>query len=235
MLIDTFFTETEQGTLFTRQQACEFAKSMANDFNPLHNADAKRFCVPGDLLFAVILSKAGLHKTMEFTFTGMVSDNVALTFPQEIKQHFAIVDNNNKEYLDVKASGEVTKNEALINSLIKAYVSFSGQTFPHILVDLMQKHEVMINPTRPMVMYQSMKIEMHDFSADHVALSLSNTTFTHDGKRGNACLCFDLMSDGKIIGKGEKHMMLSGLRAYNHEGINVLIEEYESVKAAYQQ
>lgn len=233
MLIDKYFTETDQGTLFTRQQACEFAKKVANDFNPLHDADAKRFCVPGDLLFSVILAKAGLHEKMEFTFSGMVSDNIALTFPTVLEEHFAIVDNNQKEYLDVKTSGKKTKNEALINALTQAYVSFSGYTFPHILVELMKANNVMINPTRPMVMYQSMSIELHDLNASTIELVLSKTTLTHDGKRGNACLAFNLLSNGNVIGSGEKHMMLSGLRPYCEEGIGGLINEYEKVKAAY--
>lgn len=234
MLIEKYFTETDQGTLFSRQQACEFAKKVANDFNPIHDADAKRFCVPGDLLFSVILAKAGLYEKMEFTFSGMVSDNIPLTFPTEVNQHFAIVDNNQKEYLDVKASGKTTKDEALINSLTKAYVAFSGHTFPHILVDLMEKNGVMINPTRPMVMYQSMTIEMYDFDATDIELVLSNTTLSHDGKRGNTCLSFNLLSNGKVIGVGEKHMMLSGLRPYCQEGIGGLIDKYESVKSSYQ-
>ena len=47
---------------FTRQQASDFAKNVADDFNPLHDIDAKRFCVPGDLLFAISLETAGLSQ-----------------------------------------------------------------------------------------------------------------------------------------------------------------------------
>ena len=46
---------------FTRQQGSDFAKQVADDFNPLHNIDAKRFCVPGALLFSIVIAKSGLH------------------------------------------------------------------------------------------------------------------------------------------------------------------------------
>ena len=58
MIIDQFYSEPNGRVCFTREQGSNFAKQMANDFNPLHDADAKRFCIPGDLLFAVILPNA---------------------------------------------------------------------------------------------------------------------------------------------------------------------------------
>ena len=53
---------------FSRSQASRFAKQVADDFNPLHDVDAKRFCVPGDLLFAVLIQHLGLYPRMNFTF-----------------------------------------------------------------------------------------------------------------------------------------------------------------------
>ena len=93
-----------------------------------------------------------LYKNMDFTFSGMVTEDIDLTFPTEINEHFAITDTNNKEYLDVKVAGDNSSNEVLTDSLTKAYVAFSGHTFPQILVKLMQENNVMINPTRPMIM-----------------------------------------------------------------------------------
>ena len=46
---------------FTRQQASDFAKSVAGDFNSIHDVESKRFCVPGDLLFSVIIHHYGLR------------------------------------------------------------------------------------------------------------------------------------------------------------------------------
>lgn len=233
MFIEEYFTESALGIQFSRQQGCQFAKKIADDFNPIHNTDAKRFCIPGDLLFSVILAKAGLYQKMDFTFTGMVTENIDLKFPTEINDHFAIVDSNNKEYLDVKASGERSKDDALVDALTKAYVAFSGHTFPHILVDLMAKNNVMINPARPMVMYQKMSIELNHFDATEVELKLSNSTLDHNGKRGQACLYFDLLANGEVIGQGKKEMMLSGLREYCADSMIALVEDYENVKKQY--
>ncbi len=44
---------------------------------------------------------------------------------------------------------------------------FSGHTFPDILVKLMADNSVMINPARPMVMYQSMSIDLHTLTAEN--------------------------------------------------------------------
>ena len=48
----------------------------------------------------------------------------------------------------------------LTNSLIKNYVEFSGAAFPHVIIPLMAKQDVMINPARPMVIYESMLINL---------------------------------------------------------------------------
>ncbi len=35
---------------------------VVDDFNPIHDEDNKRFCVPGDLLFSVLLANVGLSQ-----------------------------------------------------------------------------------------------------------------------------------------------------------------------------
>jgi len=234
MFIEQYYNQTSTGHInFSRQQASDFAKKVADDFNPLHNIDAKRFCVPGDLLFAVILAKSGLHKKMSFTFSGMVTDSVKLKFPQEINENAVVIDDNDKEYLQIKAAGEHSSNSQLIDSLTKAYVGFSGHTFPHILVKLMAEHNVMINPARPMIMYQNMSIDMISLAVEDVELRLSKTTLSIDGKRGDAYLEFDLLSNNEIIGHGKKHMLLSGLRTYCQETITQVVEQYNQSKSEF--
>lgn len=233
MFIEKYCPINNNKISFTRQQGSDFAKQVANDFNPLHNTDAKRFCVPGDLLFSVIIAKSGLHKKMSFDFSGMVNDNVSLTFPEKIEKTFDINDENDKTCLSVSVDDEVTHNPIFINELTKAYVDFSGHTFPDILVKLMSENNVMINPTRPMVMYQSMSIDLHTFDADSVTLKLAKTNLTIEGKRGDALLEFDLLSGDKIIGHGKKHMLLSGLRAYEQDSIDAMVNQYKESKANY--
>jgi hypothetical protein len=233
MFLENYCSISDQKISFTRQQASDFAKQIADDFNPLHDTNAKRFCVPGDLLFSLALEQAGLHQEMSFTFSGMVSDGISLSFPSEIASTASVIDDNKKEYLQMAASGDSTKNRTTIEALTRAYVEFSGHTFPHILVGLMQENQVMINPTRPMVMYESMSIHLTSIEFQEVSLQLSSTTLTIDGKRGNACLSFDLISQGKVIGHGKKFMLLSGLRDYCQDTIDSIVAQYNDKKALY--
>lgn len=233
MFIEQYFSESTNGIQFSRQQACNFAKQVADDFNPIHNVDAKRFCVPGDLLFSVVLAKAGLYEKMDFTFSGMVTEGIDLDFPNAINQHVVITDKQQKAYLEVNASGENNQNVELIEALTKAYVAFSGHTFPDILVALMADNGVMINPDRPMVMYQSMALELDNFDTTDVELKLSKSSLEHNGKRGQACLYFDLLSNGNVIGRGRKYMTLGGLRDYCPTAMQQVVDNYAAVKLAY--
>ncbi len=233
MIIENFCRISNNKVSFSRQQASDFAKQIADDFNPLHNVDAKRFCVPGDLLFAVALAKSGLYNKMTFTFTGMVSSDVELNFPDTVEDSFTIKDDNEKEYLNINVNGESTNNKKLINSLVDAYVGFSGHTFPHLLGQLMAENNVMINPARPMVMYESMSLELDCLDISDITLVLSKTELTINGKRGSACLEFDLLASGKVVGHGKKHMLLSGLREYCPEAMEELSNRYNSFKTAY--
>lgn len=235
MFIESYCAIDSDHISFSRQQGSDFAKQVADDFNPLHDIDAKRFCVPGDLLFSVIIAKSGLHKKMTFDFSGMVNDNIALRFPNQIVKQADIVDSNDKVYLSVSAEDEKTHCPALINALTKAYVDFSGHTFPGILVNLMKENNVMINPARPMVMYQSMSIDLFTLEIETLELQLAQTRLTIEGKRGDAWLEFDLLSNGKHVGHGKKHMLLSGLRAYDQQSIDTMVEQYTQSKANFQQ
>ncbi|NMP15200.1 DUF3581 family protein [Thalassotalea sp. Y01] len=235
MFIEQFYSEQNQKVSFTRQQASDFAKQVADDFNPIHNLDAKRFCVPGDLLFAIILHKSGLSQHMHFDFCGMVTDGIELTFPQQHVDAAKVVDDNGKEYLKVSANGDYNSCETLIESLIRSYVGFSGHTFPEILNDLMKRNNVMINPTRPMIMYESMEINLKRVDMKDISLRFDaeQTVLNVDGKRGQAKLKFDLLSGDEVVGDGVKYMVLSGLREYDQGVIDQICEDYQQMKADY--
>jgi len=217
----------------TRQQASDFAKKIAGDFNPIHDADAKRFCVPGDLLFSLVLNRYGLSQHMHFNFAGMVGDEVPLNFPETDENRIDITDANGKLYLSVERSGARSTDHVLIENLTKNYVAFSGQTFPHILVPLMAKNEVMINPDRPMVIYQSMIINISDLNINAPTLELADSVLDVDGKRGNVRLSFRLMADGTEVGTGEKSMVLSGLKTFEQSSIDSLVNDYSARKHTY--
>jgi len=233
MFIEQYCPISHDKISFTREQGSNFAKQVADDFNPLHNVENKRFCVPGDLLFAIIIAKSGLHQKMSFDFSGMVNDAVTLTFPNQISDNFDLTDENDKTYLSVTATGAKSKCSTLIDSLTKAYVNFSGHTFPDILVKLMAENNVMINPSRPMVMYQGMEINLQRLDIESLSLKLAKTSLTINGKRGDAWLEFDLISNNEVVGHGKKHMLLSGLREYSQESIDAMVATYANSKASY--
>lgn len=230
MFLDRFFSTNEGRISFSRQQASDFAKTIADDFNPIHDVDAKRFCVPGDLLFAVVLGRYGLSQHMRFTFSGMVADGVPLNFPVTDDSRFVITDEQGREYLGIERSGAVTTDPQTLAGLTRCYVAFSGMTFPHILVPLMAQHQVMINPERPLVVYESMVIDMTRLGITDPVLHLTESSLDVQGKRGNIRLKFQLTEADEPVGSGEKNMVLSGLRPFEQAAIDQLVNEFNSRK-----
>ena len=218
---------------FTRQQASDFAKSIAGDFNSIHDVESKRFCVPGDLLFSVIIHHYGLRQTMGFSFSGMVSDDVSLILPEVNAREISIYDEHDKKYLDVSSMGAHTRNPDLIGSLTRNYVEFSGHTFPHVLVPLMKENNAMINTERPLIIYDHMRISLDTLDIDSVELSLNDSIFRLYGKRGDVALNYDLCCNGEQVGKGQKKMVLSGLREYEQARIDELTNLYNEHKSHY--
>lgn len=233
MTLTDFYSEQHGFIRITPQQASRFAKEMAGDFNPIHDPDARRFCVPGDLLFALVLSRYGLRQRMRFRFAGMVGDGVKLCFPEQAGDEIHIRDEAGKEYLIVECGGAHSRDPALVESLTRGYVAFSGQTFPHILVPLMEQHQVMLNPDRPLVIYESMTIDLEHLDFESPLLELRDSRLALDGKRGDVHLDFRLVADGKVVGRGDKSMVLSGLRPYEAETIDQLVDDYARRKASH--
>ncbi|MES9855499.1 MAG: DUF3581 family protein [Sedimenticola sp.] len=232
MLLDNYFTELNDNIQFSRKQASQFAKEVAEDFNPIHNTDAKLFCVPGDLLFSVVLAKHGLSRHMRFVFSGMVGDGVELKLPQVNSSNFSL-SNGEKSYLEVEHSGEVSNDQQLIQDLTYSYVKFSGHTFPELLVPLMADNDVMINPARPLIIYESMIIDLDRLDISEPTLKFSGSNLTVNGKKGNASLKFTIIAGGEEVGRGEKLMALRGLRPYDAEQVQQIIHDYNAQKAAY--
>ncbi len=233
MFLTPYFYNSEDDIRISAQQASRFAKEIAGDFNPLHDADNKRFCVPGDLLFALVLARQGISRKMRFNFSGMLGDNATVRLPPMPSDTFALRDQAGKTYLEVTRETEAINNSALIENLIRHYVAFSGRNFPHILVPLMEKHQVMIHAARPLVIYESMSFDLHRLDLETLDLELSDSTLEIKGKRGDARLYFRFTSAGETIGSGFKKLILSGLRDYDAAAVQVLIDTYAGWKAAY--
>lgn len=233
MFLSSFFKKVNQSILIAPEQASEFAKSVAQDFNPIHDVAAKRFCVPGDLLFSLVLNEYGLSQKMTFNFAGMVGEGVQLQFPVTVDEDFDIHDDKDKCYLNVHRSGDVRHCDVQIESFIRKYVAFSGLNFMHILVPMMKQHQMMINPVRPLVIYESMSFDLTTLDFTDVELTLVKQDLQITGKRGDVTLSFELHSGGTLVGTGIKTLVMSGLRPYVEEQAKTMCDTYEGHRISY--
>ncbi|WFB37547.1 DUF3581 family protein [Kiritimatiellota bacterium B12222] len=215
---------------FTRSQASRFAKQVADDFNPIHDVEAKRFCVPGDLLFAVLIKHLGLYPQMNFTFSGMVGDGVGIHFDESTPGEIILLDDRGKEYIRASYSGTPNDEDEVTEQVIRNYVRFSGHNFPHVLEPLMAAHNVMINIDRPLVIYESMSLNLEHADISNTQIEHMGAEMEVLGKRGNVSLTFRFLADGNVVGTGEKKMVLSGLREYDASVMNEMIEKYDQRK-----
>ncbi|WP_198246471.1 DUF3581 domain-containing protein [methane-oxidizing endosymbiont of Gigantopelta aegis] len=236
MFLQDFYRQDDNAVVrITADQASHFAKDVAGDFNPLHDADSKRFCVPGDLLFSLVLEKYGLSENMLFEFVGMVGDGVGLHFPDTDSDVFEVTDDNGKAYLRVTRSGKVNHDKTLIESFIRDYVAFSGHNFPYGLVPLLEQEQVMFNLDRPLVIYESMTIEFKTVDFSQPKLEALTPEFSVNGKRGSAKLHFQIKSGDDVVGLGFKKLAVSGLRAMDKPALDQFVENYLARKENYLQ
>ncbi|KAF3983219.1 MAG: DUF3581 domain-containing protein [Methylococcales symbiont of Hymedesmia sp. n. MRB-2018] len=232
-MLKEYYSGSDNCTAITAEQGSLFAKEVAGDFNPLHDVDAKRFCVPGDLLFAIALEKYGLSKTMNFKFTGMLGHNITLDFPVTEDDHFDINGSNNKTIMKVARDGDKITDDVMIDALIRDYVEFSGHNFPYVLVPLMKQQNGMINLTRPLVMYDSMCLEFNHLNFTHPKVEMLEPELSINGKRGDAYLHFQIKSDDEVVGKGYKKIVISGIREYEEGSMQDFVDNYLARKDAY--
>lgn len=224
------------------EQGSAFAKQIAGDFNPIHDTGSKRFCVPGDLLFALALNEYGLYQKMEFKFLDLVNADAPLYYPKldessnleqvSTPETLCVIGERDRPMLEIGYHGLRSTKPSQVESMIKHYVAFSGQNFPDILVPLMQQHNVMINPKRPLVIYQSMSFEFEQLDFDAVDIALGETSLEVDGKRGRAQLHFSLNNGEQKIGYGSKHLVMSGMREYDDQAVGQMCDDYLAAKQA---
>ncbi len=252
MDISRYFSESDGAVSFTEEQASAFAKGVAGDFNPIHNPQSKRFCVPGDLLFSVLLHRYGAARTTRVQFSGMLDGNTRMQMPATVDGEALISDMKDRALLSLNLDGPRFVNQSFIAQLCNQYVHFSGRTFPDILVPLMRDAGVMINPDRPLVIYKDMAIELNGAAEaifnpseagqldelcqpleSGLALELADTDMTVDGRKGLVRLSFSIAVAGRNIGMGEKNMVLSGLREYDEAAMQKIVDQYNLWRHSY--
>ena len=213
------------------QGSC-FAKQMAGDFNPIHDEDNRRFCVPGDLLFALAVNHYGLRREMTFSFTDMVGDGVAVNFPATIEGRGQVSNTAGKPLLEVSLSGDAQRAPALCEALVREYVAFSGHNFPHILVPLLADNGVMINPDRPLVIYESMTLSFASLDFSTPRLTHAGARLALNGKRGAVSLDFVVNDGNRQVGRGCKQLAIGALLPYDQARMDLLVESFLARKAA---
>ncbi|HKJ94601.1 MAG TPA: DUF3581 family protein, partial [Gammaproteobacteria bacterium] len=162
MFLDEYHQISDGEIRITPTQASRFAREIAGDYNPIHDPDARRFCVPGDLLFALILHYCGLHERMTFRFRDMLTGPNPLLLPDTDDATIRVADSQGRTYVEVERGGAVIRDPERIAAFTRHYVSFSGRNFPHFLHPLLAREGVMFNPDRPLVIYDSMGFELSD-------------------------------------------------------------------------
>ncbi|MFP3341390.1 DUF3581 family protein [Halomonas sp. SIMBA_159] len=229
-----FYAQRGEYVVISAEQASRFAKGVAGDYNPIHNPDARRFCVPGDLLFTLVLVKFGLSRQMEFRFTNMVGADTPLMFNEADNGDIHVCDDNGKCYLQVVRSGDITRDETVVEGFARCYVAFSGKNFPHYLKPLMEQHRVMFNPKRPLVIYDSMGFCLERLDGFSPNLALTESSLDVQGKRADALLEFSIESAGEAVGVGSKKLVVSGLCDYDDVEMAAIVDEFYRLKAAYE-
>lgn len=233
MFLKEFYSIREGCVSIAAEQASTFAKEVAHDFNPLHDVDAKRFCVPGDLLFSLALEKYGLSQQMHFIFSGMVGHGVLLNFPDTDAERIDVNDNQGKTYLQIERSGNISRDSGLIESFTRDYVAFSGQNFPYVLVPLLAKENVMFSLTRPLVIYESMTLSFDHLDFQQASVEMLEPKMEVNGKRASAYLHFQIKAGEKAVGAGFKKLAISVLNGYESEPMQAFVDDYLARKNGY--
>ena len=232
-LLDGYHRADGKHIRISAREGSLFAKQVAGDFNPIHDEDSKRFCVPGDLLFALAVSRYGVREHMDFRFAGMVGDGVALCFPEAVGSAGSVVNEQGKPLLEMTFGGAGRGEQDFSEALIRQYVAFSGQNFPHILVPLLADNGVMINPDRPLVIYESMSLAFTTLAFCDPRLALRDARLEVVGKRGDVRLDFDIEGDAGKVGEGSKKLAIGGLQPYDEGRMTALVDVFLARKAGW--
>ena len=161
-----------------------------------------------------------------------------MRLPARVEGRLHLLDEREREVMGWLAEGEHVAGSEFARKLVLEYVRFSGRAFPGMLVPMMRESGSMVNPARPLVIYKDMAIRL---DADAVNAGLANgcevvlepgdhKLTVNDNKKGAAQLHFSVRLNDVVVGDGEKHFVLSGLRPIENEVLDALVAEYEQRK-----
>jgi hypothetical protein len=234
MLLHEFYDEVNGQVRISAAQGSRFAKGVAGDFNPIHDENARRFCVPGDLLFAITLQRIGLYQHMTFRFHLMIGDGVLLTFASPSDGVIEVKDEQGRVCLSGTFRGDKTDDPRLIEPFMKNYVAFSGSNFPYFMKPLMEESGVMFHPQRPLVIYESMAFDLARLPDETTELSYERGIMDVNSKRADLHLKFRMHSNGETVGAGSKKLVVSGLRPYDPVIMDGVVDQFHALQRAFQ-
>ena len=98
----------------------------------------------------------------------------------------------------------------------------------------MKEHQVMFNPARPLVMYNSMNFEFSTLTLHNpLHVELAKSEFEVEAKRANEFLHFEIYDGEKVIGRGIKTVVVGGLKTYDHDAISAFADNYLALRNAF--
>jgi len=99
---------------------------------------------------------------------------------------------------------------------------------------LLAKEKVMFNLDRPLVIYESMTLNMQRLDFETPMVEMLDPSLEINGKRATAHLHFQIRSEsGDVVGIGFKRLTVGSLRDYEHEPLQAFVEEYLQRKNNY--
>ncbi|MDX1473832.1 MAG: DUF3581 family protein, partial [Reinekea sp.] len=64
-------------------------------------------------------------------------------------------------------------------------------------------------------------------------LELVNSTLDVNGKRGDAHFLFEIRDGDKVVGKGDKKLIVSGLQPYDADVMQGVVDNFNDLKSTY--
>lgn len=235
MVFEKFYSGQDGHIHISADQASRFAKEVAGDYNPLHDANSRRFCVPGDLLFALVLARFGLYQRMSFRFHSMVGARALLKFRKSRDDMITVEAEGGKVCLEVEHGGAVSDDETIVEGFVRRYVAFSGLNFPHYLKPLFEEKGVMFSPHRPLVIYDRMDFSLEELPVSEPDVAFAGGSLDIEGKRALVRFEFDMKSGEKTVGTGSKKLVIGGLIPYSPQLMDDSITEFNRLKSVYEE